>query len=307
MKKSSFSNKLLLIVTAFALILSLTTTFAWFSSRFITDPFSFTTAKLASTVKLYQALDFDLDGYPNVDFVTSTETDEQGTSTTTTTEKVKYREIFNNETKEVDGEDILYTALVIPSMLPSERYTYKLEVTNNGTVKTEMVAAFVIDTTNVPSTDTELFVNYLYTLAVTPVWLNDNGTIIEGDQLLFSQLITDELSEPTTETVAETETSTPLLTVSEATAKMTATTFNSVSLKILDTAIFYNLVKDKSGDFKLPDTMIDVGQERSFMFRIEMLPYEDVSTLMTQETYQSLQGFSCEIILSVALQAEEFS
>ena len=139
MKKSSFSNKLLLIVTAFALILSLTTTFAWFSSRFITDPFSFTTAKLASTVKLYQANDFNLDGYPDVEIVTSSSTNEQGDTITTTSEKVPYRHIFNNEFKVVDGVRINYTALVIPSMLPSECYTYKLEVANNGTVKTEMV------------------------------------------------------------------------------------------------------------------------------------------------------------------------
>lgn len=300
MKKSSFSNKLLLIVTAFALILSLTTTFAWFSSRFITDPFSFTTAKLASTVKLYQVLDFDLDGYPDVEFETSTEG-----STTTTTEKVKYsQEIFNNEIKEVDGKEIEYTALKIPSMLPSECYTYKLEVANNGTVKTEMVAAFVIAKENIPATDQDkvLFFNYLYTLAVTPVWINENGTIIEGEQLNFSQMITDSLNGTTN--------STTLLTVNEATTKMTATTFDSVSLTILNTAIFYDLVNNKSGDsgdFKSKDTMIDVGRERNFMFRIEMLPYEEVSALMTNETYQSLKGKSFEIILSVALEAEELS
>ena len=301
MKKSSFSNKLLLIVTAFALILSLTTTFAWFSSRFITDPFSFTTAKLASTVKLYQANDFNLDGYPDVEIVTSSSTNEQGYTITTTSEKVPYRHIFNNEFKVVDGVRINYTALVIPSMLPSECYTYKLEVANNGTVKTEMVAAFVIAKENIPATDQDkvLFFNYLYTLAVTPVWINENGTIIEGEQLPFSQMITDSLNGTTN--------STTLLTVNEATTKMTATTFDSVSLTILDTPIFYKLVNNKTGDYKAPDTMIDVGQERSFMFRIEMLPYEEVSALMTNETYQSLKGKSFEIILSVALEAEELS
>ena len=301
MKKSSFSNKLLLIVTAFALILSLTTTFAWFSSRFITDPFSFTTAKLASTVKLYQANDFNLDGYPDVEIVTSSSTNEQGDTITTTSEKVPYRHIFNNEFKVVDGVRINYTALVIPSMLPSECYTYKLEVANNGTVKTEMVAAFVIAKENIPATDQDkvLFFNYLYTLAVTPVWINENGTIIEGEQLPFSQMITDSLNGTTN--------STTLLTVNEATTKMTATTFDSVSLTILDTPIFYKLVNNKTGDYKAPDTMIDVGQERSFMFRIEMLPYEEVSALMTNETYQSLKGKSFEIILSVALEAEELS
>ena len=288
-------------MTAFALILSLTTTFAWFSSRFITDPFSFTTAKLASTVKLYQANDFNLDGYPDVEIVTSSSTNEQGDTITTTSEKVPYRHIFNNEFKVVDGVRINYTALVIPSMLPSECYTYKLEVANNGTVKTEMVAAFVIAKENIPATDQDkvLFFNYLYTLAVTPVWINENGTIIEGEQLNFSQMITDSLNGTTN--------STTLLTVNEATTKMTATTFDSVSLTILNTAIFYDLVNNKSGDFKSNDTMIDVGRERNFMFRIEMLPYEEVSALMTNETYQSLKGKSFEIILSVALEAEELS
>lgn len=305
MKKSSFSNKLLLIVTAFALILSLTTTFAWFSSRFITDPFSFTTAKLASTVKLYQANDFNLDGYPDVEIVTSSSTNEQGDTITTTSEKVPYRHIFNNEFKVVDGDRINYTALVIPSMLPSECYSYKLEVANNGTVKTEMVAAFVIAKENIPATDQDkvLFFNYLYTLAVTPVWINENGTIIEGEQLNFSQMISDGLNKSETEA----QSTTPLLTVSEAQAQMTNSDFKSVSLTILNTAIFYDLVNNKSGDFKSNDTMIDVGQERNFMFRIEMLPYDEVSALMTNETYQSLKGKSFEIILSVALEAEELS
>lgn len=302
MKKQSLSNKILLCVTAFALVLSLTTTFAWFSSRFITDPFSFTTAKLASTVKLFEALDFDLDGYPDVESVTSSTTDDQGNTTTTTTEKVKYEEIFNNETKKVDDVDVAYTALVIPYMLPSERYSYKLEVANNGTVETEMVAAFVIEKENVPTENTELFVNYLYTLAVTPVWINDNGTIIEGEQLRFSQLITDSLN--------GTANSQTLLTVSEASTKMKDSSFQTATLTILDTAIFYALVGDadiEANDFQAKDTMIDVGHERSFMFSIEMLPYQEVSSLMNETTYQSLQGLSYEIILSVALEADELS
>lgn len=300
MKKISFSNKLLLIVTAFALVLSLTTTFAWFSSRFITDPFSFTTAKLASTVKLFEVLDYDLDGYPDVEFVTSSTTDDQGVTTTTTTEKVKYKEVFNNETKTVDNVEVEYTALKIPSMLPSECYSYKLEVTNNGTVETEMVAAFVIDKENIPTEGKALFINYLYTLAVTPVWINDNGTVIEGSQLRFNQMITDSISG-----TSNTET---LLTVAQVEKHMTSDSFDSVTMKFLNTAIFYNLVKDDTtGDYNgAKDAMIDVGEDRDFMFRIEMLPYEDVSSLMTEETYQSLQGLlSYEIILSVALEADE--
>jgi hypothetical protein len=66
MKKRTRASTTLFVATALALVLSLATTFSWFSSRFVTEEFTFTTAKLASTVTLYKAQDFDLDGYPDM-------------------------------------------------------------------------------------------------------------------------------------------------------------------------------------------------------------------------------------------------
>ena len=134
MKKISFSNKLLLIVTAFALILSLTTTFAWFSSRFITDPFSFTTAKLASitigSLDLSPAFDPDTTIY-------SAETENATNNVSATGQSGVTATILVNGEAHTSGQSATWengvnTVTVIASKTGATSTAYTVTVTKDG-------------------------------------------------------------------------------------------------------------------------------------------------------------------------------
>lgn len=171
MKKHKIASTTLLVATALALALSLATTFSWFSSRFVTEDFTFTTAKLASTVTLFKAQDFDLDGYPDM-VIGENATPSYEIfipQTDNSTEEIK--EIIDGEKKTVAVRK--YTSLIIDNMHPSEVHTFKITVSNNGTVDSRLIALFSLD--SIAAND---FVN---TLVATPVLISSlDHTITTG-------------------------------------------------------------------------------------------------------------------------------
>jgi hypothetical protein len=179
MKKRTIASTTLFVATALALVLSLATTFSWFSSRFVTEEFTFTTAKLASTVTLYKAQDFDLDGYPDMvigaDNASSYEIFIPQTDNST--EQIK---------ETIDGQETVvaerkYTSLVIDNMHPSEVHTFKITVANNGTVDSKLIALF--------SSDSIATNDFVKTLVATPVMISSlDHTITYGDPFYLKDM-----------------------------------------------------------------------------------------------------------------------
>lgn len=261
-KKKSFGSYALLVATAIALILSLATTFSWFSSRFVTRDFTFTTAKMGSAVKLYEAVDFDYDGYPNlVDAV---------------------EQFVEEEQIKADDSDKMITILSINNMLPSQIYTYKINVTNNGTVKSEVLAEFSYVGSNL---------TILQSLAVTPILLGENNTILKGEKCYLAD---------------------PKYMSYDADGNPTA--FNGITF--INNEAYAPFFQDYQNDYADLDFRTSVGNQKDFYFQIEMVPYDEIKAeypniALTESDYNNLQGYSTgndnvNLLFLVALEAEEF-
>lgn len=268
MTKKIHKPQALLVVTAVALVLALATTFAWFSSRFITRDFTFTTARMGSTVYLYEATDFDLDGYPDL---------ENG------------KEVFVEEEKLQDtNSDKLITYLTIYNMRPSQVYTYQIKVTNNGTVKAEVLGEFGATTSNLL---------FLQTLAITPILINQDNTISKGTRHYLadtSYMSYDDQGSPT----------------------------EFKGLTFINNEAYAPLFKDYSDDYADLDYR-EPNNTKDFYFQIEMVPYDELkkqypNLALTEAQYNSLQMQAvdensvgeeyeyAELLFLVALEAAEF-
>ena len=154
-KKQNFATTVLTLATGIALLLALSTSFGWFSSRLITQEFPFTTARLASIVTLEKGVDFDYDGYLDFD-------------------ETSNKEKFENEVKIQDpsNQQKLLPAMKLENMLPSQIHTYRLTVINNGTVDSKIVIQFASSTPN----DLKL----LNLLVARPVFIDENNQVLHG-------------------------------------------------------------------------------------------------------------------------------
>ncbi len=166
MTKKKYHSSVLMIVTALALLLALATTFAWFSSRFVTKDFTFTTAKLGSSVTIFLGNDFDHDGYLDLGEVDG---------------KIEEKYTIIESEMSEDGNTI--TIIEISDILPSEIYTFKFNVFNSGDVAGDVLAIF--------SNTDESNMLFLKTLAVTPVIIHDDNTMTVGEKIYFADTATD--------------------------------------------------------------------------------------------------------------------
>ncbi len=257
MTKRLYKPQALLVVTSIALILALATTFAWFSSRFVTRDFTFTTARMGSTVHLYEATDFDLDGYPNLDNAG--------------------KEIFVAEEQIEDtnsDKDITY--LTIYDWLPSQVYTYKIVVTNNGTVKAEVLGEIAGASTNLA---------FLQTLAVTPILINQDNSITKGTKCYLAD----------TNYMSYNDQGKP-------------EKFNGVTF--INNAAYASLVGQN--DYADLDYRTSIGNTKEFYFQIEMVSYDELverypNLALSRTEYNNLQNTQyTELLFLVALEAEEF-
>ena len=258
MKKQKIASSALFIATALALVLSLATTFSWFSSRFVTEPFTFTTAKLASTVTLYKAQDFDLDGYP--DMVIGAD------------EASSY-EIFipltdNSVEKLDDGTERKYTSLIIDNMCPSEVHTFKVTVSNNGTVDSRVIALFSLESTSGPADD-----DFVKTLVATPVIISSlDHSVSQGTPFYLK-----DMSQQTGSTVYVAEF------LSQDKLGNITSDADFTEVKIGETKDYYFSVR--------------------MMTYEEILA---IDSDFSYETYQKYQGIKYEMSLSVILEAKDF-
>lgn len=156
----------LLLTTGTALALALSTSFGWFSSRLVTQEFPFTTARLASIVTLEKGVDFDHDGYLNVDATTK-------------------NELFENEVKIQDpnNQQKLLPAMQLENLLPSEVHTYRLTVINNGTVNSRVVIQFTSTTPD----DLKL----LNLLVARPIYIDENHQVQHGTTTYLGTMVQD--------------------------------------------------------------------------------------------------------------------
>ena len=154
-KKLNVATFSLTVATGISLALALTTTFSWFSSRLITQEFPFTTARLASIVTLEKGVDFDCDGYLDID-------------------QTSKKEMFENEIKIQDPNNAqkLLPAMKLENLLPSQVHTYRLTVINNGTVDSKIVIQFA------SSTQTDL--RLLNLLVARPIYIDENNQVLRG-------------------------------------------------------------------------------------------------------------------------------
>lgn len=176
MTTKKYHSSVLLFVTALALLLALATTFAWFSSRFITKDFTFTTAKLGSSVTVFLGTDFDHDGYLDLKKINGVDA-----------------ETFDPVPSQlIDGNTV--TIIELSDILPSEIYTFKFNVYNSGDVAGDVLAVFSYsdDTSN----EAKLF---LKTLAVTPVIIHADNTMTIGQKLYFADETVNTAQDPTTD------------------------------------------------------------------------------------------------------------
>lgn len=256
MTKRLHKPQALLAVTSIALVLALATTFAWFSSRFVTRDFTFTTARMGSTVHLYEATDFDLDGYPDLK---------------------ENAEIFIEEEKFQDtNSDKMITYLTIYNWLPSQVYTYKIVVTNNGTVSAEVLGEIAGTSTNLA---------FLQTLAVTPILINQDNTISKGTKCYLAD----------TNYMSYDDQGLP-------------EQFNGVTF--INNAAYAPLVGQN--DYADLDYRTSIGNTKDFYFQIEMVPYDELiekypDLKLTYSEYNNLQNTQyTELLFLVALEAAEF-
>lgn len=256
MKKQRIASSALFIATAIALVLSLATTFSWFSSRFVTEPFTFTTAKLASTVTLYKAQDFDLDGYPDMVFGSTPESSYE-----------IFIPLTDNSVETLDdGTERKYTSLIIDNMCPSEVHTFKVTVSNNGTVDSRVIALFSLES----ASGQDDFVN---TLVATPVIISSlDHSVSQGTPFYLK-----DMSQQTGSTVYVAE----FLSQDKLGNITTDTDFTEV--KIGETKDYYFSVR-----MMTYEEILAIDPDFSY------------------ETYQAYQGIKYEMSLSVILEAKDF-
>lgn len=108
MKKRTIITCILLLVT---LVLTISVSYAWWSNGITDKEFSFTSAKVASTMRFYKGTDYDLDGV--FDFETG----------------------FTDFQAEInDSSQDKFILLEINDFVPTEVYTYQMSVINNGDI-----------------------------------------------------------------------------------------------------------------------------------------------------------------------------